>query len=265
MAERCPFTKNELTQLAEQVKAIVTETGAFLANTCATSVLQKEGHANFVTDMDVKVQDRLVSALTPLLPDASFLLEESDEEQPTLTDLVWIIDPIDGTQNFICQNKLSAISIGLYYRGYGILGVVYNPFLKELFFAVRGLGAYLNDSPIQASGKTLENAVISVGTSPYYEELRPKVIKAITTLYPLCCDFRRFGSAALELCYVACGRCDGFFEYRLSPWDFAGASVILEEAGCRISSIEKDSLDYTKKSSIVAGGESIFADLKKHL
>lgn len=261
MTDNIPFSAEELAGLSGRTKEIVKKTGKFLAKASISSIDRKEGHANFVTDMDVKIQEMLVSGLQPLLPKASFLLEES-EEQPDMSDLVWIIDPIDGTQNFICRNRQSAISVGLAYQGKAIMGIVYNPFLDELFSAVSGQGAFLNDEPIHASTKPLADAVVSVGTSPYYEHLHQKTIRAITALYPLCADLRRFGSAALEICYTACGRIDGFFEYRLSPWDYAGASVIVQEAGGKISSIEYEDFDCTRKSGIAAGGQNMFAALK---
>lgn len=259
-----PFSEEELKTIADQAKDIVLECGRFLAQASISTISQKEGHANFVTDMDVKVQERLVNALTPLLPQASFLLEE-EEEAPTLSDLVWIIDPIDGTQNFICNNRQSAIAVGLFWKGTGLLGIVYNPFLDELFSAVKGHGAFLNDNMIHVSGKPLQNAILCAGTAPYYEELHKKTIAALTALFPLCGDFRRFGSAALEICYTACGRCDGYFEYCICPWDYAGASVILKEAGGEIAQIGYPDFDCTRKCGIMAGGEKVLTALRKLL
>lgn len=258
------LSEETLKTIADQASEIVRRAGKFLTETSIVSVSQKEGHANFVTDLDVKVQEMLVKELAPLIPEASFLLEESDVE-PRLSDIVWIIDPIDGTQNFICRNRQSAISVGLFSQGTGLLGIVYNPFLEELFTAVKGNGAFLNGFPIRVSEKPLSDAIICAGTSPYYEELHEKSLRAVSALFPLCADFRRFGSAALEICYTACGRCDGYFEYRLSPWDYAGASVILLEAGGRIGSIEHGQIDYTKKTGIVAGGQTVYEALRKIL
>ena len=107
----------------------------------------------------------------------------------------------------------------------------------------------------------MEKAIISIGTSPYYEELHAKSAATLAALYPLCADFRRTGSAALDLCYVACARQDGYFEYRLSPWDYAGASVILTEAGGKISQIGHTNWDYTRACGIAAGNPVIFEEL----
>lgn len=262
MIKDIPLSGQELDEIARQAIEITKRTGAHLAKNSISFVSQKEGHANFVTDMDVKVQEMLVTALTPLLPGASFLLEE-DDAPPSLSDFVWIIDPIDGTQNFISGNRQSAISIGLFYKTTGLLGIVCNPFLDELYTAVRGQGAFLNGRVIHVSEKPLANAVICAGTALYYEELHDKYIRAVTRLLPLCGDFRRFGSAALEICYTACGKCDGFFEYRLCPWDYAGACVILQEAGGYIAPIEHEILDCRKKSGIIAGGKTVFEELRK--
>ncbi len=262
MTKEIPLSERELEQIADRAKEIAKKTGNYLAKTAISSVSQKTGHANFVTDMDLKVQEMLVTELTPLLPGASFLLEESDAPA-SLADFTWIIDPIDGTQNFISGNRQSAISIGLYYKTIGLTGIVCNPFLDELYTAVSGQGAFLNDKPIHVSEKPLANAIICAGTSLYYEELHEKYLHMITALLPLCGDFRRFGSAALELCYTACGKCDGFFEYRLCPWDYAGAAVILREAGGLIAPIERETLDCRKKSGIIAGGKTVFECLQK--
>lgn len=261
MADNIDFTSAEqLEELAGKVRRIVLDTGHFLAESTLSSIEQKEGHANFVTDMDVKVQEMLVSALTPLVPDAAFLLEESDIK-PDITEYAWIIDPIDGTQNFINGYRLSAISVG-FVRGHeGLIGMVYNPFMDELFVGIKEQGATLNGNPIKTSDKPMEKAIISVGTAPYYEELHAKSVETVATLYPLCADFRRTGSAALDLCYVACARQDGYFEYRLCPWDYAGASVILTEAGGKISQIGHTNWDYTRACGIAAGNPVIFEEL----
>lgn len=268
-----PGTLKNLTQKAIQV---VTEAGNFLKETAITHIEQKEGHANFVTDMDVRVQEKLVAGFTGLLPDASFLLEESDAPD-SFSEYIWIIDPIDGTQNFICQNRLSAIAVGLVHKESaphsarnestqeGLLGIVYNPFLEELYVGIKGQGATLNGMPIKPSHTPLATAIISMGTAPYYTEFREPIIKAFQTLYPLCGDFRRFGSAALELCYAACGKVDGYFEYRLSPWDYAAASIILKEAGGKVETIDESPWDYTQSKGMIAGNPVLFEELKKAL
>ena len=258
MADNIDFTSAEqLKALAGKVRQIVLDTGHFLAESTLSSIREKGGHANLVTDMDVKVQEMLVSALTPLVPGAAFLLEESDIK-PDITEYAWIIDPIDGTQNFINGYRLSAISVGFVHGHDGLIGMVYNPFMDELFMGIKGQGAALNGNPIQPSDKPMEKAVISIGTSPYYEELHEKSAATLAALYPLCADFRRTGSAALDLCYVACARQDGYFEYRLCPWDYAGASVILTEAGGKISQIGHTDWDYTRSCGIAAGNPRIF-------
>lgn len=265
----------DLQKLAQKAVAVVREAGAFLAETSISHIEQKEGHANFVTDMDVAVQERLVTGLLPLLPDASFLLEESDEPA-SFNEFIWIIDPIDGTQNFISHNGQSAIAVGLIHHTAsgsgakataqeGLLGIVYNPFLQELFLGIRGQGATLNGQSIRPSQTPLCNAVLSIGTSLYYEELRESVWNAFRTLSPLCGDFRRFGSAALELCYTACGRVDGYFEYRLCPWDYAAASIILREAGGQITTIDGSPWNYTKPVGILSGNAVLFDALKEAL
>lgn len=257
-----PFSADELSAFSEKVRKIITETGHYLAGASISQTTCKGGNANFVTDLDVLVQNRLVKALTPLLPDAAFLLEESDEI-PDQADYTWVIDPIDGTKNFINHYNESAISVALIYRNTGLLGMVFNPFKDEFFSALKGQGAYLNGAPIHVSDSDLSKAIICLGTAPYYTELHEKVIRCMEALYPLCGDFRRSGSAALDLCYVACGRADAFIEYRLCAWDYAAASIIIQEAGGCVSSTDLPAWDYTAQSGVLAGGPVLFADFEK--
>ena len=258
-----PFNENDLLALAESIKKIVLDVGSFLANAPISKVTAKNaGSANFVTDLDLTVQNMLVEKIEPLLPGAIFILEESDE-LPEAPDFAWVIDPIDGTKNLINHYMESCISVGLVYRNIGVIGMVYNPFRNELFSGIIGHGAYLNGAPIHSSDVELAEAIVCLGTSAYYPELYQKTADCMGKLYPVTADFRRAGSAALELCYLACGRLDAFIEYRLCPWDFAAATTIIREAGGVIDSVEPEGLDLTKHSGIVAGAKNVFDAFQK--
>ena len=253
-----PLSEQELLSLAESVKKIVLDVGEFLANAPISKVTAKNaGSANFVTDLDLTVQNMLVEKLIPLVPGAIFVLEESDE-LPDAPDFAWVIDPIDGTKNFINPYMESCISVGLVYPNTGVVGMVYNPFRNELFSGVVGHGAYLNGEPIHTSDVELAEAIVCLGTSAYYPHLYQRTADCMGKLYPVTADFRRAGSAALELCYLACGRLDAFIEYQLCAWDYAAATTIIREAGGIIDSIEPNGLDLTKHSGIVAAAPNVF-------
>lgn len=216
--------------------------------------IKTKGDANnFVTEYDVAVQHFLEEKLSEIFPSASFLAEEEGEGNNSLSDgLTFVIDPIDGTANFMYSVGHSAISVALLDNGVPMFGGVYNPYTDEYFSAVKGQGACLNGEKISVSDRTDGAAIIAVGTAPYYKETRGKdTAKLIYDLLMTFGDIRRFGSAALDICYVAAGRFDGFCELMLSPWDFAAGALILEEAGGKITDFKGNKLEYGKPSSIM--------------
>ncbi|MCQ2432419.1 MAG: inositol monophosphatase [Clostridia bacterium] len=194
----------------------------------------KPGSANFVTVYDVKVQTMLMDALHILLPQAHYFAEEKENSMDLLEkDYCFIIDPIDGTTNFIHNYcGLSAISVGLYHCGQAIFGAIYDPYRDEMFYAVHGHGAYLDEERIHVSERKPAEAVYAVGTSSYDKaELGERTMKMISALFFAGADIRRCGSAALELAYVASGRIEGFAELSLAPWDYAAGALLVKEAG----------------------------------
>ncbi len=226
-----------LAALLEQVRTVVQETGRFMREHTLSRIDTKSGHANFVTDMDMEIQRRLKEQLTRVLPEALIIAEEQDRQPEA--DLCWIIDPIDGTTNYITGFRFSCISVALAQKNRSILGVVYDPYADEMFSAADGLGAFCNGTEIRPSDRPAERALVALGTSPYHTELADRTFAAARKAFEACADIRRSGSAALDLCYVACGRTDGYFEYILQPWDYAAGSCIVREAGARIEGIEK--------------------------
>lgn len=220
----------------------------------------KQGDVNFVTVYDKKVQDFLIEELKKAFPTAYFIAEEKDNESDAFKkDLCFIIDPIDGTTNFIRDYKSSSISIGLFSKGEGIFGAILNPYLGELFTAEKGKGAYLNGEKIEVSNKAFSEALFAFGSSPYYkDELAEKTFNVAKALFLNCMDIRRSGSAALDFCHVASGRIDVFFECRLSPWDFAAGSIIIKEAGGIITDLYGNELDYTKPQSILCTNKTAY-------
>ena len=221
-----------------------------------------KGPADFVTMVDTNVQNFLKEALNNLTPQVQFMGEENhmnsiDPAQPS-----WILDPIDGTTNLIYGYRHSAVSLAYYDGKQATMGVIYNPFTEETFYAVKGCGAFLNDSPIHVTDHpVLAQSLISIGTSPYNKELAPNNFHIFLRLFQNSLDIRRSGSAALDLAYVACGRLDGYIEKNLKPWDFAAGAVILSEAGGRITDYHGNPLNYCQNQDIIASNRHIHPEL----
>ena len=221
---------------------------------------EKHGEVNYVTIYDEKVQAFLIENIKKIYPNATFIAEEKDNDDSALnSELCFIIDPIDGTTNFIRNYKTSSISVGIWSFGEPIYGAVLNPYLNELYTAEKGKGAFLNDQKITVSDKAPNQAVFAFGSSPYYkQELGEKTFDVAKKLFFACADIRRTGSAALDFCHLASGRIDLFFECRLSPWDFAAGSIIVKEAGGIISDLDGNELDFTRPCSILCGNPKTY-------
>lgn len=246
--------------MLERIKTAVIDASQIMleAEKHEINTQEKDGHANFVTEYDSRVQKELFARLADILPEARFMGEE-DDASSSYTDkgYLFIIDPIDGTTNFIRRNHTSCISVGLLKDGECLLGVVYNPYRDELFYAEKGKGAWMNDTPIHVSEEPLSNGLLLFGTSPYYEELTRPAFDIAYHYFKKCMDLRRSGSAAIDLCDIACGRAELFFELRLSPWDYAAGSLIIEEAGGHICGKELASVQFEKPQSIIAYGKGV--------
>ena len=203
---------------------------------------RKTGKGNFVTDYDSKVQAILQSRLLELLPEAVFL---GEEDQMDSTDIskgyAFIVDPIDGTANFTRNYHASCISVALALDGFPILGVVHN----------------LNGERIHTSDRTLAEGLILFGTTPYHADLTRKSFEIAYRYLSQAEDLRRSGSAALDLCMVACGRAEFFFELTLCPWDYAAGALIVEEAGGFVSDLKGRPLTYDRRQAVAARGPRV--------
>lgn len=213
---------------------------------------EKNGSAaDLVTKYDVAVQEFLKTELLRLRPDADFFGEEGDHAKLS-RDWVFIVDPIDGTTNFVRELNYSNIAAALAYRGDVRYAAVYNPFADELYAAEKGGGATLNSRPIHVSRRPLDHAVTMCGSTIYDRACTDRSFAIMRHLYDRCLDFRRFGAAELDICQVAAGRIDVFFECRLSPWDFAAGSLILSEAGGRLTRLDGTPVDPLQPGSVWA-------------
>ena len=236
----------------EDIKQVAREAGNILLSARRPKIMEKSGHANFVTETDEKVQRFLVGRLKELLPEAEFLGEEDGQDvfsAKMASGYCFVIDPIDGTSNFIYEYRPSVVSIGLLKDGKPYMAVVYNPYDDMMFSAIAGEGAYMNGERIMSSEAPLSEQLSCFGTAPYYEELRDKSFDIAKKLLPLCVDLRRSGTAAWDMCCVAIGRCGLYFELKIQIWDYAAAALIAREAGCSVTDIEGNPLSYTGASS----------------
>ena len=227
------------------------------------TVSEKGSASNLVTSADVAVQERLRTSLSEILPRAGFLGEESPKAAQE-GDCYWVVDPIDGTSNFVRGLRMSVISVALVRDGEEVLGVIYHPYSRELFVGIRGEGAWRNGERIRVSGRDFSHALFFTAFSVYEKRLAPACEGVMRDVYAACDDFRRFGTAAYELCCLAAGRGELYFEMRLFPWDWAAAAVILREAGGVIGTIDGARLRHDMPSLVLAANSAeSFSKLKE--
>lgn len=245
----------ETEMLLEQMCQVVREAGNLIRSCSSVGEMKaKEGSANFATKYDSMVQNFLMEKLTALVPDAAFIGEEDGYSEGKIAEgKTFIIDPIDGTTNFICGFPVCGICVGLAEQGIAEAGVVYNPYREELFAARRGGGAFLNGKPLRLADHPLEEGVLCMDTAPYTPEIRKGIFDRLLKLSHLCMDMRSIGSAALSICYVACGRGAAYLSPKLCAWDYAAASVILTEAGGVITGWDGKELELATGVSVLAG------------
>lgn len=239
--------------MLDRLIAVVRRAGDMIrdAHDIEKDTREKNGAADLVTKYDVAVQAFLQRELLALVPEADFLGEEGEHEA---LDKPWVfvVDPIDGTTNFVRHMHHSNIAVALVHEGCVAYGVVYNPFTEEMFAARRGGGAFLNGRPIHVSDRDMSHAITMCGSTIYDRRFTDRSFSLMRRLYDLGLDFRRFGSAELDVCYVACGRAEVFFECRLSPWDYAAGSLILTEAGGKITRLDGSPIDPYRGGSVWA-------------
>ncbi len=231
------------------VEKLVLETKKIIMSKTSLKVSVKAKN-DFVTDVDLAISGFLKEKLREIDPSVGFL---SEEEKGSLSDNCWILDPIDGTTNLIYGYNLSSVSLGHYYNGQIIYGIVYNPFTEEIFTAEKGKGAYYNHKlQLKVSSRTISESLIEFGAGSTHKENAEESFRLVIEIFKHCVDVRRICSSAIDLCYIAAGRIDGYFEKVLKPWDLAAGSLILEEAGGKITDYKGDPLQFATSTSAVA-------------
>ena len=246
--------------LIDDIIRIAKEAGNIMLTAKRPKIMEKSGHANFCTETDEKIQAFLIERLSEVLPEAAFLGEEDGQDvftEKMTKGYCFVLDPIDGTSNFIYSYRPSVISIALLKDGKPYMGVVYNPFDDMVLSAIAGEGAYMNGERVMSSDGPLSDSLAVFGTAPYYAELTEKTFEIAKALLPLCVDLRRSGTAAWDMCCVALGRCGLYFEMRVQLWDYAAAALIATEAGCAVTDIEGNELSYTGPTSALCRSRGI--------
>ena len=221
-----------------------------------------KGPNDFVSEVDRKAEEVIIQILLEAYPGHGILAEESGREHGARdSEYVWIIDPLDGTTNFLHGFPVYAVSIALAHRGVVQQAVVYDPTRNDLFFSSKGRGAFLNDRRLRVSKRLrLSDSLIGTGFPFRKGDNFKRYVKMFEEVMQSCAGLRRPGAAALDLCYVAAGYYDGFFETGLSPWDVAAGSLIITEAGGLIGNFTGES-DYLYQREVVAGNPKVYGQL----
>ncbi len=239
----------------------------FLEGYHADKNVRYKGTVDLVTEYDVAVEKRLTESLKKAFPDFTVVGEESTKEITHPKKAIYV-DPIDGTTNFIHGLPFCAISVGMWEDGKPLAGVVYNPVLDECFSAELGCGAFLNGQKISVSKQTdFQQSLIATGF-PYTKVQKGKdyewVLNTMAKMLPVTRDIRRLGAASIDLCYVACGKFEAYYECNLKPWDVAAGILIVQEAGGKITN-EKGEARTLDDHIIVSSNAQVHEELLQHI
>ena len=251
-----------LEKIEKGVIEICREVGEFIslegASFDLSRIEQKHVFNNLVSYVDKEAEKILVRSLSKLLPAAGFITEEGTVEQAQQHEYNWIIDPLDGTTNFLHGIPLYAISIGLTRNDQAILGVVYDICQKECYHALENGPAFCEDKIIKVSAiGTLSESLLATGFPYYHFDKREDYLDIIKEFLNATHGIRRLGSAAIDLAYVACGRLEGFFEYNLHPWDVAAGTLIVQRAGGKVT-------DFTGGNNFLFGNQLCASNTRVH-
>ncbi|MDX5338892.1 MAG: inositol monophosphatase [Cyclobacteriaceae bacterium] len=261
------ISKTELASLLEQTQVIAKEVGAFIRKERTHFDVEKVEHKGFndlVSYVDKEAERKIVEGLSQIFPEAGFITEEgTNTTQQEVYN--WVIDPLDGTTNFIHGIPVFAVSIALMEKEQVVLGVVYEINRHECFYAMKGEGAFCNDTPIHVSkAPDLSASLVSTGFPYYNFELIDRYLNSMKSLMQKTHGLRRMGSAAVDLCYVATGRTEGFFEYNLNSYDVAAGALIVQEAGGKVTDFSGGE-DFIFGRKIVASNGQIHGEFLKVL
>lgn len=248
--------------MIEKLKEIVLSTDRIFFNDSYRNDVTEKGVSDYVTKADIEISNYLHTRLKEEFPQIGFI---SEEESNTFTPDkdYFILDPIDGTTNFMYQQPLCGVSLGLYKDGDVQMGVIYLPYSKELFWAEKGKGAYLNDTPISCNqNQNLSECLGLMEFNPYFRNDKVNALAHAEKIFMECRDLRTFGCAAASLAFVACGRADAFLGRFLKPWDYAAGKIIVEEAGGRLTDLNGEFHPEILNSHVIAATNSLYEPFK---
>lgn len=244
----------------EKVVELVKSTRNIINDKKLINDVKLKGAADFVTAVDFAISDYLKANLAELYPEIGFFSEEDNNNG--LAEMSWILDPIDGTTNLVYGYNMSSVSLGLCENGEIIFGVVYNPFSEECYTAVKGEGSFLNGERLAVSKRKMAESIIEFGAGSTRKQDADESFELGKEIFKRCVDIRRICSSALDLCFIAAGRIDGYFERSLKPWDYAAGHLILTEAGGELTDFSGGRLPMDRPSSIIASNGKIHSELK---
>jgi myo-inositol-1(or 4)-monophosphatase len=247
-------------EIYDYAQQVIKEAGKRVRNALKNelTIETKSNPNDLVTNIDKETERFLIDKIHKDFPNHFILGEEGQgDELKSLDGVVWIIDPIDGTVNFVHQNRNFAISIGILENGKGKIGLVYDVIADELYHAASGHGAYMNETKLDSLVPvSLEETILGINATWITENKRinPNVLAPLVKRVR---GTRSYGSAALEFAYVAAGRLDAYVTMRLSPWDFAGGCILLDEVGGIYTTADGGELDFLRTNSVLAGNPSV--------
>lgn len=230
---------------------LVKEASNFVFDKNLKSEISMKGAADYVTAVDLKISEFLKEKLRDITPDIGFM---SEEENGELCEKRWILDPIDGTTNLVYDYNMCSVSLAYFGGEHVEFGVVYNPYNKDLFTAWRGKGAFLNGKKLEtAPDRELQNCLIEFGAGSTKKQFTDESFAIGKEVFRNCLDIRRICSSALAIAYVAAGKINGYFERSIKPWDYAAATLMLEECGAKCSDWDGNPIQFNNPSSYVCG------------
>ena len=243
----------DLSEFVCEAVDIVSQAGSLILDIRSFNVESKGTKENYVTTSDIYIQNFLEEKLLALLPGSGFVGEEAALKD-VVSEYCWIVDPIDGTANYARGIPLSVVSVALIKDDVPIVGIVFNPYLGQMFVAEKGKGAYLNGEAVRVSNKDFGTAMFSTAWSAYNKDWADRSFNISKKVHSECDDIRRLGTAAYELSLLASGSIDIYFEIGLYPWDYIAAYVLVTEAGGVIDSID-GGIDPKHQSSVLAAND----------
>ncbi|MFC7392407.1 inositol monophosphatase family protein [Scopulibacillus cellulosilyticus] len=255
-------------QVHEKAKQWIQEAAQLLKDSFKDQidVQFKSSYDDLVTNMDKKIEQYLIGRIHEHYPDHRIISEEGFGDEVSSADgIIWLLDPIDGTMNFVHQQRHFAISIGVYENGIGRVGLINDVVAGDLYHCIKGEGAYINEQKLpQLRDKKLNESIIAINATWINDNKRidPEIMRPIARQ---CRGTRSYGTAAIELAYIAAGTLDAYFTMRLSPWDYGAGLILIEEVGGKATRADGDPIDLLKQNSLLVGNPGLHQEIINHI